>query len=166
MDENLQNQNNNIVIDNNTIIDATPNCKTVKVLKHLYASNKSELNLLHTYLFQSFVTKDINSQLFNTFTEFYLSSLNNLKLLADAIISFGGIPKFTNSQGLYFSTKFINYTTNTQRMLNNDIVLLKDIIKSYKNAIKCVNNQSLKNLLNNILESHNNQLKILESISV
>lgn len=86
-----------------------------------------------------------------------------MELLGNAIISFGGNPRFTNGQGTPWSSRFINYTQNQQSFLQNNIRAEEIAIASYENAIGQVANESLKQLFREIIEDKRRHIQIFRS---
>ena len=88
----------------------------------------------------------------------------HMDLLMHAVTDFGGVPKYEDSQGNYFSTNCINYTTKLKEMLDHNIRAENMAINNYREAIKRVKNESLKNLFSRIIEDEEQHIKAFQQI--
>ena len=138
------------------------NC-TVKCLKFLIGSKFGELTVLNQFIFQSILIKEQNFNLYNSLRNIILETILHLEFLGDAVIKFGGRLKFSNGQEVPWTVRYLNYETNQNSFLSNDIRLLEQVILNYRKVINCVNNESLKNDLIKIIEDKNKQILVLKS---
>ena len=156
-------------ISNNRFINLSNaiNCPcTVRLLKYLLGSRISELTLVNQFLFQSIIIRQSNTNLYNTLINFIEETNSHIDVLSNAILKFGGNLKFSNGQGTPWSARYLLYKTNVNDFLNYNIKLLEKVINNYKKAINCINNESLKQILNQIIEDKNNQIIIFKNIRI
>ena len=113
------------------ITDANYNCTTVKLLKSLINSKNGELSFYGTLFYQSLLTGNKNPNIFNGLKKIIQNQAEILRHLNNAIILFGGNPKFVNSQGNFWSTRYINYQTNPSIFLQNNISSEKNLLQKY-----------------------------------
>ncbi len=145
------------------ITNASCDCRTIRILKSLLGGRFGEFTNLSTYLYQQFITKTLNSTLADNLSNIINQKLRHIELLGNAIASFGGNPRFTNGQGTPWSSRFVNYTTNQQTFLRNNINAEEKAIAEYEKAISQVNNESLKQLLREIIEDERRHIQIFQS---
>ena len=134
--------------------------KTVKILKRLLSGRISEQTLFNTYLFQ-FLLNENNLELKNAILSLYEQKQKNINLLADAIISFGGVPRFTNGQGNFWSARYVNYITNSRYYISNNIDKERLLIREYQRAKSKTTNQTLINLYNQLINNSNFAISLL-----
>lgn len=149
--------------DNLKLTNINNCCCTVKCLKLLIGSRFSELTQLNQFIFQSILIKEQNPNLYNSLRNIILENVSHLEILGDAVIKFGGRLKFSNGQGTPWSSRYLNYETNQNIFLNNNIRLLELNISNYEKAINCVRNDSLKNILRKIIEDKRRHINIFRN---
>lgn len=86
------------------IVGATNDPKTVGILKDLLSSRISEVTAIMQYFYQSRIAKGVEDDISSLLEEIAIVEMEHMELLMDAIISFGGIPIYTNSKGQYFNS--------------------------------------------------------------
>lgn len=162
----LNDDKNNIINERiyTSINNASCDCRTIRLLKNLIAGRYGELTALHTYLFQNIILGNSNPNLTTALNNILLDEVLHTKLLGNAILSFGGVPRFSNGQGNFWSARNVNYSTNTSDFINSNISLLQRQINDYRQAISKISNQSLISLLNEIIEDKNKHIKILQGL--
>ncbi|MBR6778541.1 MAG: manganese catalase family protein [Clostridia bacterium] len=144
----------------NAIEDKT----TVMILKNLLSARSGEVNGVMQYLYQSEVANKTNSEIADVFEEISIVEMMHLKLLMDAIIKFGGNPKFEDAQGNMFNAGYVNYSNKLRDMLESNIFAESKAIENYEEAIKRVSNESLKKLLARIIEDEELHIKVFKKI--
>ena len=88
----------------------------------------------------------------------------HLDMLMHAISLFGGVPKYDDSQGVFFNTVNMLYPLKLKEMLDLNIKGETLAIENYKMAIPRVQNQSLKMLFERIIEDEERHLSIFKKI--
>lgn len=145
------------------ISNASCDCKTVRILKRLLSGRYGSLTGINSYLFQNIISSQINNNLAKTLNELSLEELLHASLIGNAIQSFGGMPRFSNGQGTFWSARNVNYETNQNQFIRNNILREECAIKELEQAILQVSNQSLISLLKEIIldkQSHITKLKV------
>ena len=148
------------------ISGASCDCRTVRLLKNLLSGRFGELTGIHTYLYQNLISNGTNQNLANALNELSLEELLHANLLGNAIVNFGGNPRFSNGQGTFWSGRNINYETNQNTFLRNNILREQRAIQNYQDAINRITNQSLKQLLGEIIADKNRHIQVLQSYIV
>lgn len=145
------------------ITNATCDCRVVRILKNLISGRFGSLTGVHSYLFQNIISNSLEKNLANTLNNLSLEELLHTKLLGNAIQSFGGSPRFSNGQGSFWSTRNVNFQTNQNQFIRNNIQREQRAIKDLQRAISQITNQSLIALLSEIIEDKQNHITILNS---
>lgn len=146
------------------ITNAFCDCRTIRILKNLLSGRYGELTGLHSYLFQNILTNNLNDSLSNALNNIFSEELLHAQLLGNAIISFGGTPRFSNGQGSFWSARNVNYQTNQNDFINSNILREQRAIRELQNAIARVTNQSLQQLLREIIEDKDRHIQILRGL--
>ncbi len=146
------------------IINAKEDRNTICVLKNLLSSRVGKLVAVLQYSYQSVVADDINNEISEILEEISIVEMMHMELLMNAIKAFGGLPKYEDCQGNYFNANNIFYSMKLKDMLEINIAGESRAIEEYNNAIKKVNNESLKNLFKRIIEDEELHVKILKQI--
>ena len=136
--------------------------RTVRILRRLIAGRNGIMTAINTYLFQSFVAGDANLQrnLGNVAT----GEMNHMELLSRAIVAFCGVPRLSAVDGSFWSGRFVNYQTNSQRFLECNICDARERIRAYNRAIELVGNQSLRQLLGEIVDDEQSNIALFENL--
>ncbi len=146
------------------IINAKEDRNTICVLKNLLSSRVGKLVAVLQYSYQSVVADYINNEISEILEEISIVEMMHMELLMNAIKAFGGLPKYEDCQGNYFNANNIFYSMKLKDMLEINIAGESRAIEEYNNAIKKVNNESLKNLFKRIIEDEELHVKILKQI--
>ena len=134
------------------IINATDDPMTVSILKNLIASKAGELTGVLQYVYQSVVADKTNEEIAEVLEEIGIVEMMHMDILMHAVTEFGGLPKYEDGRGNPYSTQYINYSPKLKDMLDNNILAEKMAIEEYQQAVAKVKNESLKDLLNRIIE--------------
>lgn len=146
------------------IVNAKEDLSTVAILKNLATSRHSELSAVLQYIYQSVVADKVMSDIGAIFEEIGIVEMMHLDMLMHAIVEFGGIPKYEDTQGNMFNVSGINYTIKLKDMLDNNIAEEKIAIETYKQAINKLKNESLKRLIERFIEDEERHLEIFKKI--
>lgn len=151
------------------IINATMDRETVAILKNLATSKTGELGGILQYIYQSVVSNRVNQDIASIFEEIGIVEMMHLEMLMNAIVSFGGVPKYEDAMGNAFNVSNINYSLKLKDMLQTNIKDEQLAIEDYTKAISRVKNSSLKELLERIKldEEHHLQIfrKMLDNVT-
>lgn len=142
------------------ILDAEPQNPTISILADLLSGRDGELSSIMLYFFQEVMTSDM--ELKKVLAQIKHDEMLHAKLLADAIVDFGGVPYLCNSQNKFFNTEYVDYALNEKQFLLVDIMSEEIAIKNYQQAIDQVENESLKKLLSEIQDDEKEHLKLLK----
>ena len=99
------------------IVDASPDRETVAILKNLATSKSGELGGVLLYIYQSVVSNKIDENISSIFEEIGIVEMMHLDLLMNAIVDFGGTPKYEDALGSAFNVNGINYSIKLKDML-------------------------------------------------
>ena len=129
-----------------------------------YTGINSELTAINQYIYQHFDKFNIDSEFSETLAEISMVEMKHLELLGETIKLLGVDPKFkfideSCNYLTYWSSSFVNYTTNVIDMLKNDIEIEKIAIKNYLNHIEIINDKFIKNLLYRIIEDEEKHIE-------
>ncbi len=159
---------NNIQIRLNSlypeIVEADNNPQTVGILKDLLSSRDGEMSGIMQYIYQSRLAFKVEPEVSQLLEEIAVVEMEHMELLMDAIIAFGGTPKYDNGRGQMFNAGYVNYTTKLKDMLEANMAGEDRSISDYTRAQKMVKNQSLKELLNRIIEDEKLHLNAFKTI--
>lgn len=146
------------------IVNATNDPRVVMMLKDLLSSREGEIEGLMQYFYQSRIAKNIEPDIAEVLEEISIVEMEHMQLIMDAIVAFGGIPKYDNSRGQMFNASYVNYATKLKDMLDANIIGEEQAINDYIKTQKSVNNQSLKNLLGRIIEDEQLHLTAFKTL--
>ena len=146
------------------IVNAEDDALTVNILKNLASSRTGELAGVMQYIYQSVIADKTNEDIASVFEEIGVVEMMHLDMLMHAITAFGGLPKFEDANGNFFNTANLNYSDRLIDMLENNIRAETMAIDNYLVAIDNVNNESLKRLLERIIEDERRHLEIFNRI--
>jgi len=146
------------------IINAMPDRETVAILKNLATSKSGELGGILQYIYQSVVSNIVNEDISSIFEEIGIVEMMHLEMLMNAIVSFGGTPKYEDAMGNPFNVSNINYSLKLKDMLQTNIKDEQQAIEDYSKSINRVKNESLKSLLERIKLDEERHLQIFNKI--
>jgi len=155
----------NEILNNYTqIINEECDLRTVRELRKIINSRYGILTLLNTYLYQYLISKNENAKFSNILKNIRNEQLKHLELLSDAIIKFGGVPKF-NYGNNFWSSRFVNYDNLGSNIIRNNINTENRSINLLNNALKIIKNESLKSLLNELIRDKKRYIEIFTNFS-
>ncbi|MFQ6752110.1 MAG: ferritin family protein [Clostridia bacterium] len=146
------------------IVEAVESKKTVAVLKNLATARHSELSAILQYTYQSVISDQVSEEIAGIIEEIGIVEMMHLDMLMHAISEFGGVPKYEDSQGQLYNTSGINYTMKLKEMLDDNINAERMAIEAYKQAKTMVQNNSLKELFDRIIEDETRHIEIFKTI--
>ncbi len=141
------------------ILDAEPENPTISLLADLLSGKDGELTAIMQYFFQEVMTSD--AELKEVLRKIKHDEMEHAKLLADAMVAFGGVPYLCNQFNKFFTTEYLDYAMSERQFLMSDIRGEEKAIKDYQDAIDQVDNESLKQLLTEIQDDEKEHLKML-----
>lgn len=137
--------------------------RTVRILRRLLAGRWGELSAVTTYIFQHIISCG-DDNLANALRLIALDEMRHMELLGSAIVSFGGIPRFS-SEGSFWSARNTNYQTAPAIFIADNIRAEQRAIRNYEDAIQRVSNPSLRALLGEIVEDERRHIQIFEGLN-
>ena len=146
------------------IVIEEPNSKWAAILQNLYAGCESETTAVLGYIFDSYITKNKEKEIAKLFIDIAIVEMEHHSKLADAIVKLGGTPYYCNSQGMAFSIKCVNQSTNLKQILLKSIDAEERAIQGYQKAKQAIDNESIQQLLNRIIEDEKLHKSSLESV--
>ena len=146
------------------IINATNDPRAVMVLKDLLSSKQGELEGVLQYFYQSRIAKGVDENISKILEEISIVEMEHAELLMDAIIAFGGTPKYTNSRNQPFTTTYLNYSSKLKDMLDNNIKDEEQAVKDYTSYANIVTNPSLKALFLRIAEDEKLHMETFKTL--
>ena len=130
-----------------TLVDPTPNVHTVAILQNLLAAHNSELTAVLQYTFQTQIVSRFDRDIAKRIAEVARVEMHHMDLLGNAIVAFGGKPKFKDARNRFFNGVYVNYADNLKAMLQANIESEECACLEYERAAKEVRNASLQDLL-------------------
>lgn len=146
------------------IVDAVEDRETVAILKNLASSRGGEMTAVLQYIYQSVIADKTTEDIASIFEEIGVVEMMHLDMLMHATTMFGGVPKYEDAQGNYYTTAVVNYTMKLKDMLDNNIRGETLAIENYKKAIMLVENESLKKLFARIIEDEQRHIEVFKLI--
>lgn len=146
------------------IEDATDDKMTVGILKNLATSRASELSAILQYQYDATLTHFTDDEIAKIIDEISVVEMSHLSMLMEAIVMFGGLPKYEDSQGNIFATTGLMYPVKLKDMLMQNIEMEKGAIRDYREATIRVRNESLKKLFERIIMDEERHLEIFEKL--
>ena len=144
--------------------DAIECKKTVAVLKNLATARYSELSAILQYNYQASIADRTREDIAEILQEISIVEMTHLDMLMHAIVDFGGVPKYEDSQGQIFNTSGVNYNLKLKEILDINIEGERQAINAYKQAIEMVQNKSLKELFARIIEDEARHIEVFKTI--
>ena len=146
------------------LMNIRQNQRYANLLYHNFAGESGELTAVTQYIYEHIELKQ-----FECFSKILLSiaieEMHHLDLIGDLIRRLGKRPYFINKDKCMWSTKNVKYHfNNIYDMLCYNIESEKKAIEGYKEAIKCTQNKSIKDLLERIILDEQTHLEIFNRI--
>lgn len=145
-----------------TVTTNGENYYQAKCIMDDYSGKEGELTAVTEYMYYAYITlHQGEKELSEMFEGIAIAEMMHHKLLAGAIAEFGANPIFGGND-TYWTGANISYTQNKQQMLNRSIELEKTAIANYEKALACTSNESLKSLIDRILQDEYLHLEYFE----
>lgn len=139
-----------------------------KLLLNAYSGVDSEDTAIHTYTYQYIILKKINKKLSDDILKISMTEMHHLCILGEMIFNLGGNPFFkffdpSISIFLPWSGNYVDYSTNVDLILKNNILLEYKSINYYKKCISCIKDQNICNVLLKIIDDEYEHIKLFKS---
>ncbi len=143
-----------------------PNKFYVSILQNLYSGGKSELTAVLQYVYQTHFFESVKPNVAKVVLDIAVVEMEHLELLAEAIISYGGDPKYVTNRSMFYTSRVVEYNKDYVSMLLSDLTQEKLAIKAYKDAGSMVKDPKLKEFLYRIQLDEELHYKAFESMLV
>ncbi len=137
--------------------------REVALLMPVYGGKDSETSAIMGYAYQSYVLREKYREIAACLEKIAVTEMYHHELLAEAVLFFGGTPYIGDNQR-YWQGGYLQYTQNVDTILQNDILAEKKAVFDYKNVIRLSRNDSLKNLLERIIEDEKIHIETLRGL--
>lgn len=124
-----------------------------RLLMEDYSGCEGELTAISTYIYQDYVLSGKGphyDDLSETLMRISIAEMTHHHLLGEAIVKLGGTPVM-GGRCKFWNGSMVNYCKDPISMLNNNIKAEKIAIANYKKTIRCVENYSLRELIERII---------------
>ncbi len=128
------------------------NCYYLGIIQNLYCGKEGEITSFLQFSYQSNLLSPFGNDISKAFARFAQDEIFHSILLSEIIISLGGDPVYADTQGRWFSGRWIDYVKDIKQMLMLDIELKEKQIIEYKSAIAKIDDVSVKQMLKAILK--------------
>ena len=141
-------------------IEVDKNLADSRLLMPSYGGNASEITSIMTYSFQHFTCpiKEISE----VTARISAVEMHHMKLLGEAIVDLGGYPIIGGRT--YWNGSFVNYTLDTKRFLQQNILAEETAILNYERTILNLSQDSLKRMLERIILDEELHIKIFKEL--
>lgn len=140
-----------------------PNLRDAQILQVSLAGPKSETTSILSYLYQSYVIEPFDEDIARLLKKIAKVEMHHQDLLSTMITALGGEPIMA-SQGRFWTGKYINYTNNLKEILTTNISQEECAIENYKYSIERICSESVKEVLQRIIEDESVHIKAFEEI--
>ncbi len=135
----------------------------VHLIQINYAGAISELTSVNQYIYHSLAMSEKFEDVSHCLKDIARVELEHLEILGKLIIALGGNPRFEINKG-HWSPKFIEYGSNLTSMLREDIDGEKATIRQYKETIKLIKDEKIREILERIVKDEEVHIKTLVSL--
>lgn len=128
-----------------------------------YGGAEGELTAILTYSYQAYVISDMEeyAELYETFEEIAITEMHHHELLGETIVKLGGTPVMGGCHK-FWNGSMVNYCKDVINMINMDIMAEKTAIENYKKTIRCLQNYSVRELIERIIMDEELHILALE----
>lgn len=140
------------------------NVQYANLLCNSFGGEAGELTAVTQYIYEHIELKK-----YEEFSKILLSiaieEMHHLDLIGDLIKKLGKTPRFMGSDQCLWNAQNVKYRfNNIYDMLNYNIKSEKRAIREYEEAIKCIKNKSIKELLERIIIDEQTHLEIFNRL--
>lgn len=141
------------------------NIDDAKKLLNIYTGRNSIINNIFTYLYQaSFLEEEYSSIL----KELIEVELFHAKIISKVINLLGFKPRYIykSINGYkYYNTSYINYETNINKIIIDNLILKEKLIDKYNELINNIEDENVKEILKRIIIDENIHLRIFKDLN-
>lgn len=147
----------------------TTDLESVRIISPAYAApGPAEMTATLTYTFQHFIFKKLGMEdIADTLEGISIAEMTHIDLLGSMIIYMGVTPIYTANPMRYtnfYSANNVNYTTNPQKMIIDDIADEFAAIDLYKCMIAKLKNEQVAAVLARIILDEKTHIEVLKQI--
>lgn len=125
-----------------------------------YAGAISELTSVNQYMYHSLAMSNKFEDVSHCLKHIASVEMEHLEILGKLIIALGGNPRFEINKR-HWSPKFIEYGSNLASMLREDVDGEKATIRQYKETIKLIKDEKVRETLERIIKDEEVHIKTL-----
>jgi len=147
----------------------TMDLESVRIISPAYAApGPAEMTASLTYTFQHFIFKKLGMEnIADTLEGISIAEMSHIDLLGTMITNMGVTPIYTSNPMRctdFYSTRNVNYTTNPQKMIIDDIADEFAAIDLYKCMISKLKNEQVGAVLSRIILDEKVHVEVLKQI--
>lgn len=140
-----------------------PNPVEAKKLMNDYGGRDSETTAILQYVYQSYVLSREFPEFSKKLAEIAVCEMKHQKILGSAIAAYGSFPVI-GGRTAFWNGSYVNYATDLIKLLEYDIQGELCAIENYKNTILCVQNNTLKAVIERIIEDEELHVVVLKAM--
>lgn len=133
------------------------------LVQNLYCGKEGKVTSFLQFTYQANLLLPFGSGFARLFSSIANDELYHIKLLSEAIISLGGDPVYSSSQGIWLGGRWIDYVKDIKQMLDLNIEYKEKSVIDYKTTISKIDDPKMKQLLNLILKDETEILAKLKN---
>ncbi len=128
-----------------------------------YGGAESELTAILTYIYQAYTLNEMEQykELYDTLEGIAITEMHHHELLGETIVKLGGTPVMGGNQK-FWNGSMVNYCKDIINMINIDIKAENIAIENYKKTMRCVQNYSIRELIERIIMDEELHILALE----
>ena len=128
-----------------------------------YGGAESELTAILTYIYQTYILSEMEEykELHDTLHGIAITEMHHHELLGEAIVKLGGTPVMGGTHK-FWNASMVNYCKDIINMINIDIKAENIAIENYKKTMRCVQNYSIRELIERIIMDEELHILALE----
>lgn len=134
----------------------------VKELQNAVNGKDGEVSAIFTYLFQHIISKD--EKISEAMLKMAQDEMEHMEALSHLNYSLGTMPYFVDASNNFFTTRYVNYETNPNNFLSQDLEGEKIAIKEYLHIIENTDDEKAKSILKEIVEDEKEHVEILKRL--
>lgn len=143
------------------VIVDMPSLSDVRCLMNDYAGRESETTAIMQYIFQGYVADELGQEWHRLFIDIAITEMHHHELLGETIIKLGGTPVIGGNRQ-FWNGSMVNYNKELVQMIELDIISENIAIENYRNTIKCLNNYTIRELIERIILDEELHIKLLK----
>ncbi len=131
-----------------------------RILADNLGARASETTAIFQYIFQHGMIDPTIPQLADDLRGIAIAEMHHYDLLSEALVACGAVP-YVGGKACFWSGSYVNYVRAPLAAVRADIAAEKQAIADYRRSILRLRNESLKALLERIIEDEEEHIRIL-----